>query len=158
MKYSAIGIALLSVLSGCAHVTPISGRNTPVAQVQKDSPSEIDIRGFLPQQDPTRYWWLRSQMTTTNVESKFAGGVWLRGMPLGELTSQLGSVPLGTLDTMVFALADGTLTCELNRNFLQSWQIRKDSPQTNQVKEEGSGDPHRNAYCRVARYLMASLS
>jgi hypothetical protein len=97
-------------------------------------------------------------MTTANVESKFGEGAWLRGMPLGELATQLGSVPLGTLDTMVFALADGTLTCELRSNFLQSWQIRKDPPQTSHAKDdgdEGSGDRHRNAYFRAQSYVQS---
>ena len=157
MKHAAISILVASVVSGCAHIPLVPQANAPVAQFDCDRPPNINIRNLLPQQDPSHYWRLRSLLTTADVEAKFAAEEWIRGMSLGELSSQFGSVPLGTLETMIFALADGTLTCDLNRNYLQSWRIRKDLAQTENVQpaaERELGDPHLNAYFRAQSYVQ----
>lgn len=158
MKSTAIQIALLCVACGCTTAPqprPVASAPSPELHVP-----EVDISRILPPQDPSRYWRLRSLMSTADVEAKFSRDEWMRGMRLRDLTKELGSVPLGTLDTIVFALADGTFTCDLNRNYLQSWQIRKDQHEVGAASRDGgssSADPHRNAYFRAQSYVQHVL-
>ena len=159
MRAVIIAIVSLSLLPACCtHNGRTQKANEQVAAVG-ESLGKLDLRNLLRQQDPSRYWRLRSQMTTAEVAARFDERKWKAGMRLADLTRQLGSVPVGSLETIVFALADGTLTCELDEDRFLAWRIQKSLPETaggHGDVREAAGDPHRNAYFRVQGYEQDS--